>query len=116
MDSGVIASNYRLDKAVFDKWLVESGFSFRRRTFGGLDVDDVNQDIKSIVAQFREERASFEEAAKQAAAEKQRLEAESLLATQRAAEEKQRALSSMLITSGFNFDGYVIRNLWTNGA
>lgn len=108
MDSGVIASNYRLDKAVFDKWLVESGFSFRRRTFGGLDVDDVNQDIKAIVAQFREERASFEEAAKQAAAEKQRLEAESLLATQRAAEEKQRALSSMLITSGFNFDGYVI--------
>jgi uncharacterized protein YbjQ (UPF0145 family) len=108
MDSAIIASNYRLDKAVFDEWLVSSGYSFRRRTFGGLDVDDTKQDIKAIVAQFREERASFEQAQQQAAAEKVRLQAEERLAVQRAAEEKQRALSGMLITSGFNFDGYTI--------
>jgi uncharacterized protein YbjQ (UPF0145 family) len=108
MDSAIIASNYRLDKAVFDEWLVSSGYSFRRRTFGGLDIDDTKQDIKAIVAQFREERASFEQAQQQAAAEKVQLQAEERLAVQRAAEEKQRALSGMLITSGFNFDGYTI--------
>jgi uncharacterized protein YbjQ (UPF0145 family) len=108
MDSAVIASNYRLDKAVFDEWLVSSGYSFRRRTFGGLDVDDANQDIKAIVAQFREERTSFAQAQQQAAAEKVRAQAEERLEVQRAAEEKQRALAGMLITSGFNFDGYTI--------
>lgn len=108
MDSSVIASNYRLDKAVFDEWLVSSGYTFRRRTFGGLDVDDVNQDIKAIVAEFRDERASFEQAQQQASAEKARAEAEALLEAQRAAEEKQHALAGMLITSGFNFDGYTI--------
>ena len=108
MDSAVIAANYRLDKAAFDKWIVASGHSFRRRTFGGIDVDDASQDIKAIVAQFREERASFEQAEQQAAAEMVRAQAEARLNALRAADEKQRALAGMLITSGFNFDGYTI--------
>lgn len=89
----------------------ESGFSTTSTTFGGVQVND--EDASAIVgafAQFLDKNLEAELAIKQAemdakqaeidaAAEKQRLAEE-------AAERKRKALAEMLITSGFNFDGY----------
>jgi len=71
--------------------------------FFGLDVDD-SQDIKEIIREFKEDLIEEQNRALDARAEKERI----ALEKERLAQEKQRALASMLITSGFNFDGYTI--------
>lgn len=99
-------------------------FATTSTTFGGVQLND--EDAPAIVAEFKRyqiEKQNAEEAAKQAriaaAAEKKRLEEEAAQAKLDAAAEKQRreleaaerkrkALAEMLITSGFNFDGYTV--------
>ncbi len=109
-----IAKNYGVDNSQFDTWIQRSGLKFKSGMLGGIDVDD-SQNIQEVVASFKkhaaerdvqveQERAERKEKDERERAETARLRAEEV----RAAQEKQAALSSMLITSGFNFDGYTI--------
>lgn len=92
-----IAKQYGLNGAAFDKWIKESGYQHRFNSFtGNVDLGE-GYDVADIVNRFRQAEAERQVAAELAAEE------------QRAAEiVKQQALSRMLITSGFSFDGYTI--------
>lgn len=96
MKSKDIAKQNGLDNLAFDDWLKSSGVRIKSGVLGGIDVDE-SEDLDEIVRNFRkfdgEQRESL------------RLQQ---LEDQAAEQVKQQALSSMLITSGFNFDGYTI--------
>lgn len=109
-----IAQTYKVDQAAFDDWLLSSSIKHKRGLLGGIDLDD-GQDVGNVVATFNQHQAkkledisrrrAEEELAEQAARAKER---EVIDNQKRAAEHKQAALASMLITSGFNFDGYTV--------
>lgn len=71
--------------------------------FSGISIDDSN--VETLVNGFTQHLA--EEAQKKAAADK--AAAEKAAVEKKAADDKKRALANMLITSGFNFDGYTIK-------
>ena len=96
MKSKDIAKQNGLDNFAFDNWLKSSGVRIKSGVLGGIDVDET-QDLEEIVRNFRK----FDEEQKEALRLQQ-------LEDQAAEQVKQQALSSMLITSGFNFDGYTI--------
>ncbi len=91
-----IAKNYQLDLATFQYWLQQTGVPTKSSMTGGLTIDD-NQDVGALVQSFQ----AWNIQAQAQAARDQEMQ-------QRAAQEKQSALASMLITSGFTFDGYTI--------
>lgn len=98
-----IANQYEISKELFEKFLRETNpAGFKDGLIGTTIADDA--DIKGIVESFKQYTAEIaEEKAKKeqaAADERARLEKEKT--------EKQAALASMLITSGFSFDGYTI--------
>ncbi|WP_426225093.1 heavy metal-binding domain-containing protein [Pseudarthrobacter sp. DSP2-3-2b1] len=97
-----IAKNFQLDPAGFDQWLKQSGLQYKSG-MTGLSVDDgVNAD--EIIGHYKQYLA--EEKAR-TAQEQERLAFEQ--ANEEQAElAKQQAVASMLITSGFNFEGYGI--------
>jgi uncharacterized protein YbjQ (UPF0145 family) len=99
MKSKDIATQYGLNPNDLASWLKEQEeFSYTMGGFTGTTVSvDDSADIDALVTRYKEVRAKEEE---HRAAEQQKAD--------EAAEAKQRALSSMLITSGFNFDGYTI--------
>jgi uncharacterized protein YbjQ (UPF0145 family) len=96
MRSKDIAKQNGFDKFAFDNWLTRSGVPIKSGLRGGIDVDE-SQDIDEIIRNFRQYDAEQKEAL-----HRQQIE------DQAAEEAKQQALSRMLITSGFNFDGYTI--------
>ena len=97
-----IAKNNGLDPKGFDGWLRESGNQFKSG-MTGLTVDD-SVDTQELVAGYNAHLAQEQERLSQ----EQARVAEEKANAQRAAQEKQQFLASMLITSGFNFDGYTI--------
>lgn len=108
-----IAKQYGIDSVAFSAWLKDSGHATKSGVLGGLEI--VEGDVSAIVASFRAYQAEVdkyqarerERVASEKAAERERL-ARLRAEQERAAREKQQALASMLITSGFNFDGYTI--------
>lgn len=95
-----IAKQYNIDRVEFEKYLksIHAG----KTTMMGYTLDD---DVAGHVERFKTSLA--EEAAKK---EADIIAAEEAARKQQEAEdEKQRALASMLITSGFTFDGYKIK-------
>jgi uncharacterized protein YbjQ (UPF0145 family) len=96
MKSKEIAKNHGLALDAFDSWLKKSNFSHKTGLMGGVDLDD-SLNFNQIVIDFKQHLRQQEESVKQAK-----------LDEERAAQEKQKALASMLITSGFTFDGYTI--------
>ncbi len=96
-----LAKTSGLDANAFDRWLKQSGHQYKSG-MTGLTVDDDQAD--GLVRRFNESL----EAARQELAREQDRVAQEKAAAARAAQEKQQALASMLITSGFNFDGYTI--------
>lgn len=97
-----IAKNYGLDHNAFDRWLRQSGQQ-HKSGLTGLTVDDsVNTD--ELVSMYNQHLAQEQE---RLAEEQERLAQEQANA-ERTAQVKQKAMASMLITSGFNFDGYTI--------
>ncbi|MGO4491513.1 heavy metal-binding domain-containing protein, partial [Arthrobacter sp. 2YAF22_2] len=97
-----IAKKYQLDPGDFDRWLKQSSFQFKSG-ITGLSVDDgVNAD--EMVGHFNQYR--IQEKAR-VAEEQERLALEQANAEQ-AELAKQQAMASMLISSGFNFEGYSI--------
>lgn len=97
-----IAKKYQLDPIAFDQWLKQSEFQYKSG-ITGLSVDDgVNTD--EMVGRYRQ--YLIQEKAR-VAQEQERLALEQANAKQDELA-KQRALASILITSGFNFEGYSI--------
>src|SRR6478736_60654 len=102
MKTKEISKNYGLDASVFDRWLKQSGHQYKAG-MTGLTVDDgVNTD--GLVDNYRLHLVQEEE---RLAEEQARLARENSVA-ERAAQRKQQILASMLITSGYNFEGYTI--------
>lgn len=96
-----LAKNHGLNAGDFDRWLKQSGNDYKPG-MTGLTVDDVNAD--ALVGKFNQHLAME----RQRLAQEQDRIAQEKAAAVRAAQEKQQGLASMLITSGFNFDGYTI--------
>ena len=91
-----IAKIHGIALGPFDIWLKNSNYLYEVGFLGGLDLDD-SLNIDQVVSEYKQILRQEEENTRQAQAERDR-----------AAQEKQKALANMLITSGFNFDGYTI--------
>ena len=90
-----ISRQYGLDNSSFEAWVTRMDIP-RKAKMTGLDIDE-SVDIPDLVTRYKFDQEAAKEAARQAA--------EARWADE---EVKRKALSSMLITSGFNFDGYTI--------
>lgn len=110
-----IAKNYGIDNIEFNVWLMsQSEFTFKHGILGALEVDD-RQNIQEIVSSFKQhqaqepERIARENADREEQIARENAGREERVAREvRDAQQKQAALASMLITSGFSFDGYTI--------
>jgi uncharacterized protein YbjQ (UPF0145 family) len=91
-----ISKHYGIDNTAFSNWLKGSGHATKSGFGGGLDLVD-GQDVETIVGAFKAAQAEQRDNADRQQADEAR-----------AVQEKQQALASMLITSGFNFDGYTV--------
>jgi uncharacterized protein YbjQ (UPF0145 family) len=90
-----IARTHGIDGNWFANWLPQSGYRYKQGLLD-LDVDD-SQNIPEVVAKFKE----FAAAQQKAYEEEQ--------ATQQvAAQQLSKELAGILVTSGFNFDGFTI--------
>lgn len=98
-----IAKSNGLDPKAFDGWLKQSGYAYKSG-MTGLTVDDNPDTVVELVRRYNEH---LQEEQERLAQEQARL-AEETANAERAAQEKAQYLASMLITSGFNFDGYTI--------
>lgn len=99
-----ISSQYEIDQGAFDRWLVKhSDIPHKSGIMGGLSIED-DDHIEAAVAGFQTHLAEHEKHAAKESAEKERAEHEKA----QSALQKQQDLAGMLITSGFNFDGYKI--------
>src|SRR4051794_3390933 len=97
-----IAKNHGIDQAAFEGWLKQSGRQYKSG-FAGLTVDD-SVPMDELISDYNQHLTHKQELR---ANEQARL-AEEQAKTDRADQLKRQALASMLITSGFNFDGYTI--------
>lgn len=88
--------NWMRSSEKYRKWINE-GF------FGISSIDD-SADMGLIIRDFKAAQAEKAEATAKEAKEK----AEAAVREEEAAKKKQQALASMLISSGFSFDGYTI--------
>ena len=109
-----IAVNFKIDQASFEKYLMHSEYKTFVTKFGmsGAVLED-NVDVQKIVKDYRKwweqenpqlaqmEKAKIEREKKERQAEIDRQNRE-----RQAELDKQTAIANMLITSGFNFDGY----------
>lgn len=91
-----VAKQYGLNNDYFVAWLKSSDVPHKVGAMGGVDISD-DQDMAAIANRFQDEMAARQQVAQQQAAEQQRLE-----------QERLQALSNIIITSGFTFDGYTI--------
>lgn len=91
-----IAIKYGIDREEFENYLLLSGY-----TLSGLFGISVRDDeVDKILGDYRQYKLSLEEKRLRLIEEKDREKREAL--------EKKIALTNMLITSGFSFDGYTI--------
>ena len=89
-----VARQFGIDSSVLEAWLPSSGHEY---TAGLLGMSLPDETIQVVVDDFKVQHAAELErlASKKAEADVE-------------AREKQQKLSEILITSGFNFDGYTI--------
>lgn len=97
-----IAKNYGLDVGSLESWLRQSKYPHKSGLTGVAIADDVM--VGDLVADYN--RHLVEKQASLAQKEERLVEEQKSAAL--AAKEKQQALASILITSGFNFEGYSI--------
>lgn len=97
-----IVKNYQLDPDAFDRWIRQSGYQIKSGLTGlGVD-DDINTD--EMVGQFKQYLIQE----KVQLAQDERLRAVEQANAEKAELAKQEAVARMLISSGFNFEGYSI--------
>lgn len=108
-----LAKKHGFETDVFESWLKSKGYQVKFG-FTGSTLDD-SVDAENVASKFkqqlaeedtrraqqRERQENERRADDQAAKEKASAEA-------KAASDKRQAMANMLITSGFNFDGYTI--------
>lgn len=103
-----IANQYGLELEKFERFVVSSDIIFKN-PFSGLEISDT--DVNAVIEKFRKNEIDL--LTQKTNAEKERIFSElaaeeERIALERAAAEKRAVLANMLITSGFNFDGYTI--------
>lgn len=99
-----ISNNYNIDLYAFESWLQNlSDIPFKSGIMGGLSIE-YDDDVDIAVSQFHEYCLDKETKAANEAVQAEREAAE----FEKAAQEKQKSLASMLITSGFSFESYKI--------
>lgn len=96
-----IAKKYGINQNAFEKYLKTSGEKYKV----GLTCWTVDEDIEGTVNRYKE-YLKQEEIKKEQEAIREQEEKERQRLYE---EEKQKALASMLITSGFTFEGYKIK-------
>lgn len=97
-----IAKHYGLHLPSFDHWVKLSGYPYRT-ALTSLVLDD-GIDVDKIVSEF----SVFVEQENERARQREEADAKQREIDERANEVKQQEMAGMLITSGFNFDGYTI--------
>ncbi len=102
-----IARAHGIDKDAFESWLKQSSHAYKAGAMGGLVVDDA-QNISEMVNSFEQYHAEQQERIADERAEAGRVAQQQKADAERAAQQKQQALANILITSGFNFDGYAV--------
>jgi uncharacterized protein YbjQ (UPF0145 family) len=102
MKSKDIKEKYAIDEKDFAEWIKYSGHPHKLTFTGSVDVDDSS--VESVINDYRVHLA---EQAKVAAAQAE-IDAKNAAEIDKANQQKQQALANMLVTSGFNFDGYTI--------
>ena len=100
-----LASRGGVDSSALEEWLRSSGAhkQWVKDGFMGMTIAD-NADVNLIISDFK--AAEAEKAAR--AAKEAQDKADAQMRAEEAARKKQQALASMLISSGFSFDGYKI--------
>lgn len=105
MKSKIVAKEYGIDAAQFEKWLKGTDYKTKLSIMTGeYEIHD-SQDIPAVVEHFKQDMMAAEQQRADEAknAEKAKQDAEN------EAKKKQQAMASMLITSGFSFEGYSIK-------
>jgi uncharacterized protein YbjQ (UPF0145 family) len=102
MKSKDIKEKYAINEKDFAEWIKYSGHPHKLTFTGSVDVDDSS--VESVINDYRVHLA---EQAKVAAAQAE-IDAKNAAEIDKANQQKQQALANMLVTSGFNFDGYTI--------
>lgn len=109
MISSELIAKYKLDHDVFNLWLQESGLEITQLPSGAYSIP-VGYGIseEAVVQRFKQVEATY--VARLLELNLQRLRDSDEMAAKKIEEEniKKQALAKMLITSGFNFDGYKI--------
>ena len=103
-----ICLQYGFDLAEFERFIYKNDIN-HKNSLTSMLIDD--EDVKRVVGLYSTEleRIEAEKRDKAKAEEQARLEAErAQVEAQEEEEKKRKALAEMLITSGFNFDGYKI--------
>ena len=108
MKTKEIAYKYSLDKDEFEYFLSQSNYKSQiKNGYFGMTIDDT-VNVSAIVEDFKKYEIDFVEEANRKAQEEADEEERLKRAAEKAVDDKKAALTSMLITSGFNFDGYTI--------
>lgn len=102
MKTSHIARDFGIDLREFEQWLPGSGYPYKSGLTSTTVPDEVN--VEALVGDFKQHLA---DQAARLAEQQEQLAREREVEAQ-AAQVKQQALASMLITSGFNFDGHTI--------
>jgi len=98
-----LAAVHDLDKDSFEDWLkTHHEDDYSSGTFGGMTVDDAKVD--ALVLEYKK----YEKSEQLKAAKEEEVRDKQNAAKKEAAAAKQQALSNILISSGFNFDGFTI--------
>lgn len=93
------AKNYHVNADEFEEWFRVAGYKYYKYKsgfLGGIDIDE-DENLQEIASAFKQHQTQ----------EQERI-AQEKMDQERADQIKQTALASMLITSGFSFDGYTI--------
>jgi uncharacterized protein YbjQ (UPF0145 family) len=99
-----IASKYGIDHAQFELWLKStSSIPYKNNLIGGTSIDNDSY-IDEAVNKFQQNLIEHEARLARESAEKERAAQQDAIAFHR----MQAALDSIIITSGFNFEGYKI--------
>lgn len=97
-----VAIQYGLNQERFEEYLRSSSYKSKIKEdyfFNLITIDD-RVDVNTIVEDYRKYEDDLAAKAREKSEEEARIK--------KAAEDKKAALASMLITSGFSFDGYTI--------
>ena len=102
MKTKELCKQFGFNQPQFEKYIVTHDIK-HKDGFSGMAIEDSM--VPQIVSEFKDEllRLEQEKQARIAAEEQEKREAEE------EAQRKKKALAEMLITSGFNFDGYKIK-------